>query len=132
MATRTEFGGRIGGGPGTSPPRRCARRQYEIDNSRILVGEGHYRERRLYLVPNAKSDHAAIGECTRFAHNPIFKFAQLDEPVTLGHWRTSDGVEVDLVIEYDDGTVLAFEANGTGRDRHTSGHTVHIVRMVRS
>jgi len=33
----------------------------------------------------------------------------LDEPVTLGHWRTSDGAEVDLVMEYDDGTVVAFE-----------------------
>ncbi len=32
----------------------------------------------------------------------------LDEPVTLGHWRTSDGADVDLVIEFDDGDVLAF------------------------
>ena len=32
----------------------------------------------------------------------------LDEPVTLGHWRTNAGLkarddEVDLVVEYDDG-----------------------------
>ena len=27
----------------------------------------------------------------------------LEQPVTLGDWRTSDGVEVDLVIEGDDG-----------------------------
>jgi hypothetical protein len=37
-----------------------------------------------------------------------------DEPVTLGHWRTNAGAnarddEVDLVVEYDDGKVLAFE-----------------------
>lgn len=37
----------------------------------------------------------------------------LDEPVTLGHWRTSDGVEVDLVVEHDDGTVLAFEVKAS-------------------
>ncbi|NCD21111.1 MAG: DUF4143 domain-containing protein, partial [Actinobacteria bacterium] len=39
----------------------------------------------------------------------------LDEPVTLGHWRTSDGAEVDLVIEYDDGTVIAFEVKANER-----------------
>jgi predicted AAA+ superfamily ATPase len=39
----------------------------------------------------------------------------LDEPVTLGHWRTSDGAEVDLVVEYDDGTVLAFEVKASER-----------------
>ncbi len=35
----------------------------------------------------------------------------LEEPVTLGHWRTRDGVEseVDLVVEFDDGGVLGFE-----------------------
>lgn len=33
----------------------------------------------------------------------------LEEPVTLGHWRTHDGVEVDLVVERSDGSVLAIE-----------------------
>lgn len=39
----------------------------------------------------------------------------LDEPVTLGHWRTSDGAEVDMVIEYDDGAVVAFEVKANER-----------------
>ena len=39
----------------------------------------------------------------------------LEEPVTLGHWRTSDGAEVDLVIEHDDGTVLAIEVKASER-----------------
>ena len=39
----------------------------------------------------------------------------LDDPVTLGHWRTSDGAEVDLVIEYDDGRVVAFEVKASER-----------------
>lgn len=39
----------------------------------------------------------------------------LDEPVALGHWRTSDGAEVDLVIEHDDGTVLAVEVKASER-----------------
>lgn len=39
----------------------------------------------------------------------------LEEPVTLGHWRTSDGAEVDLVVEYDDGRVVAFEVKASER-----------------
>jgi len=39
----------------------------------------------------------------------------LDEPVTLGHWRTSDGAEVDLVVEFDDGAVVAFEVKANER-----------------
>ncbi|MEO8107231.1 MAG: ATP-binding protein [Actinomycetes bacterium] len=39
----------------------------------------------------------------------------LDEPVTVGHWRTHDGDEVDLVIEFDDGRVLAFEVKANER-----------------
>lgn len=39
----------------------------------------------------------------------------LDEPATLGHWRTSGGVEVDLVVEYDDGRVVAFEVKASER-----------------
>ncbi|WP_235020236.1 ATP-binding protein [Ruania rhizosphaerae] len=39
----------------------------------------------------------------------------LDEAVTVGHWRTSDGAEVDVVVEYDDGTVLAFEVKANER-----------------
>lgn len=39
----------------------------------------------------------------------------MEESVTLGHWRTSDGAEVDLVIEHDDGTVLAFEVKANER-----------------
>jgi predicted AAA+ superfamily ATPase len=32
-----------------------------------------------------------------------------------GHWRTHDGDEVDLVIERDDGAVVAFEVKASGR-----------------
>ncbi|MDO5535706.1 MAG: ATP-binding protein [Propionibacteriaceae bacterium] len=38
-----------------------------------------------------------------------------EEPLALGHWRTSDGAEVDMVIEHDDGTVLAFEVKANER-----------------
>ena len=54
-----------------------------------------------------------IGELRKHA-------AWLDEPVSVGHWRTHDGDEVDCVLEFDDGRVLAFEVKAneriTGRD----------------
>lgn len=39
----------------------------------------------------------------------------IDESVTVGHWRTSDGDEVDLILEFEDGRVLAFEAKASER-----------------
>lgn len=33
----------------------------------------------------------------------------------LGHWRTRDGDEVDLVVERDDGSIVAFEVKAAGR-----------------
>jgi uncharacterized protein len=38
----------------------------------------------------------------------------LDEEVTVGHWRV-DQDEVDLVVEFDDGGVLAFEVKSSER-----------------
>jgi hypothetical protein len=39
----------------------------------------------------------------------------LDEKVTTGHWRTHNGDEVDYVIEFNDGQVLAFEVKANER-----------------
>jgi uncharacterized protein len=39
----------------------------------------------------------------------------LDEPSASGHWRTHDGDEVDFVVEFDDGRVLAFEVKAKER-----------------
>lgn len=39
----------------------------------------------------------------------------LDEQVTVGHWRTHDGDEVDFVVEFDDGSVLGFEVKAGER-----------------
>ncbi|MCZ3388064.1 MAG: DUF4143 domain-containing protein [Actinomycetia bacterium] len=43
----------------------------------------------------------AVGEIRKQA-------SWLDDVGPLGHWRTSDGDEVDLVVERDDGAVVAF------------------------
>jgi predicted AAA+ superfamily ATPase len=39
----------------------------------------------------------------------------LTESTTIGHWRTYDDDEVDFVIEFDDGSVLAFEVKSGER-----------------
>ncbi|HMR96185.1 MAG TPA: DUF4143 domain-containing protein [Microthrixaceae bacterium] len=39
----------------------------------------------------------------------------LDLTPDLGHYRTHDGVEVDLVLEEDDGSITAFEFKAAGR-----------------
>lgn len=39
----------------------------------------------------------------------------LDQAVTLGHWRTAEGDEVDVVVELEDGRVLAFEVKSGSR-----------------
>jgi predicted AAA+ superfamily ATPase len=52
----------------------------------------------------------------------------LDERVTTGHWRTHDGDEVDLVIEFDDGRVLAFEVKANER---VSGEEFKGLRKLR-
>jgi predicted AAA+ superfamily ATPase len=50
----------------------------------------------------------AVGELLKEA-------ACMDDVAEIGHWRTHDGYEVDLVIERGDGAVVAFEIKaGTG------------------
>lgn len=39
----------------------------------------------------------------------------MDTVAGSGHWRTRDGDEVDLVIERDDGAIVAFEVKTGGR-----------------
>ncbi|MEU4159347.1 ATP-binding protein [Actinoplanes sp. NPDC026670] len=52
----------------------------------------------------------------------------LDEQVSTGHWRTYDGDEVDYVIEFDDGRVLAFEVKANER---VSGTDLKGLRKLR-
>lgn len=66
------------------------------------------------LDPAALTEFGSLLET--FAVGELRKQASwIDEPVTLGHWRTSDGTEVDLVAEFDDGQVLAFEVKANQR-----------------
>lgn len=53
----------------------------------------------------------------------------MEELHTIGHWRTSDGEEVDFVIEFDDGRVLAFEVKAGER---VPGHDLVGLRKLRN
>lgn len=89
---------------------------------KVHVVDSGLAARLLRLTPDklAGLDPAAL---TDFGHlletfvvGEVRKQASwLDEPVTLGHWRTSEDVEVDLVGEYDDGTVIGFEVKASER-----------------
>jgi predicted AAA+ superfamily ATPase len=54
-----------------------------------------------------------------FVVGELLKQASWTDDVTaVGHWRTHDGHEVDLVVEHDDGAITGFEVKA-GRDiRH--------------
>ncbi len=62
-----------------------------------------------------------VGELIRHA-------SWLENVAGWGHWRTHDGQEVDLVIERDDGRVLAFEVKAAGQ---VAGHDVRHLRALR-
>lgn len=50
----------------------------------------------------------AVGEIRK-------QLSWLDGITAIGHWRTRDGAEVDLVAERDDGSVIAFEVKAGSR-----------------
>ncbi|MEZ5087310.1 MAG: DUF4143 domain-containing protein [Tessaracoccus sp.] len=51
-----------------------------------------------------------------FVHGELRKhLSWMEEPATVGHWRTRVGHEVDVVMEFHDGSVLAFEVKAGER-----------------
>lgn len=78
---------------------------------------------RLLRVTPAKLARLEPSALTEFGHlletfvvGEVLKQASwLDFAVDVGQWHTRDGDEVDLVIETDDGGVVAFEIKTAGR-----------------
>ncbi|HEX5053007.1 MAG TPA: ATP-binding protein [Planctomycetota bacterium] len=65
-------------------------------------------EKLLAARPSALQQFGHLLET--FTINELCKQAHwLEQPTDIGHWRTHDGEEVDLVLERTDGSVLAFE-----------------------
>ena len=77
--------------------------------------------RLLRLTPDklARRDPTSLTELGHlletFVVGELLKQASWLEAITAGHWRTSDGDEVDLVLERDDGAIVAFEVKASGR-----------------
>jgi predicted AAA+ superfamily ATPase len=89
---------------------------------KIHVVDSGLAARLLRLTPNklAQIDPTSLTEfgnlLETFVVGELRKQASWqDSAVTLGHWRTSGGGEVDLVVEYDDGQVVAFEVKASER-----------------
>lgn len=51
-----------------------------------------------------------------------------DHVALVGHWRTHDGVEVDLVVEADDGAVVAVEVKASSRVRASDLRGLELLR----
>lgn len=72
------------------------------------------RERMESLDPTALTEFGHLLET--FVVGEILKQASWSDSVSgLGHWRTRDGDEVDIVLERDDGKVVGFEVKAAGR-----------------
>ncbi len=64
--------------------------------------------------PNSLSQFGHLLE-TFVVGELIRQASWLEEVAVCGHWRTYDGDEVDLLVERDDGRVLAFEVKSAGQ-----------------
>jgi predicted AAA+ superfamily ATPase len=66
------------------------------------------------LEPTALTEFGNLLET--FVVNELRKqVSWLDQQLTVGHWRTHDGDEVDFVVEDDEGQVAAFEVKAGDR-----------------
>lgn len=64
--------------------------------------------------PSASTEFGHVLET--FVYGELSKQASwLNDATTIGHWRTRDGLQVDLVIEFADGSVVAFEVRASER-----------------
>ncbi|MXW61004.1 MAG: ATP-binding protein [Acidimicrobiaceae bacterium] len=81
------------------------------------------------LDPAAMSDFGHLLET--FVVGEILKQASWSSKVAdVGHWRTRDGHEVDLVIEHYDGTVTAFEVKSAARITGKDTRGLQILRKA--
>lgn len=89
---------------------------------KIHVLDSGVAARLLRLTP-AKLAERTPGALTEFGHlletfvvGELLKQASwLDDVAVSGHWRTHDDDEVDLVVERDDGAIVAFEVKASSR-----------------
>lgn len=91
---------------------------------KIHVMDSGVAARLLRLTPDklAKRHATALGELGHLLETFVVgelmrQVSWLDGFAGVGHWRTWDGDEVDLVVERDDGAIVAFEVKTSSRVR---------------
>lgn len=89
---------------------------------KVHVVDSGVAARLLRLTPSklARLDATALTELGKLMESFVVgelrkQVSWLEESVTVGHWRTHDGDEVDYVLEFDDGQVLALEVKTNER-----------------
>jgi predicted AAA+ superfamily ATPase len=89
---------------------------------KVHIVDSGVAARLLRLTPErlARRDAASLSQfghlLETFVVGELVRQASwLQEIANLGHWRTYDGDEVDLVLEREDGGVLAFEVKAAGQ-----------------
>ena len=89
---------------------------------KVHVLDSGVAARLLRLTPEklARRDSTSLTEfghlLETFCVGELLKQASwLDDIAGFGHWRTRDGDEVDLVLERDDGCIVAFEMKASSR-----------------
>jgi len=93
-------------------------------NPKIHVMDSGVATRLLRLSPEklAKRHPASLTELGHLLETFVVgelmrQVSWLDGFAGVGHWRTWDGDEVDLVVERDDGAIIAFEVKTSSRVR---------------
>ncbi len=91
---------------------------------------------RLLRLTEAKLDRLNATALQQFGHLlETFVVGELRKQISwmdgvsaVGHWRTHDGAEVDLVVERHDGSVIAFEVKAASR---VAGRDLAGLRVIR-
>ena len=111
-----------------------AARDAGLDHSTVLDSGVSARLLRLTPEKLARRDPTSLSELGHlletFVVGELLKQASwLDGLAGAGHWRTRDRDEVDLVLERDDGALLAFEVKASGR---VPGNELKPLRKLRA
>jgi hypothetical protein len=102
---------------------------------KVHVVDAGLAARLLHLTPErlARRDAASLSQfghlLETFVVGELVRQASwLGEVAAYGHWRTYDGDEIDLVLEREDGGVLAFEVKAAGQ---VAGRDARHLRKLR-
>jgi uncharacterized protein len=108
-----------------------------VGSPKVHILDSGVAARLLRLTPEklARLDPTAMTELGHLVESFVVaellkQISWLDDISVVGHWRTRDGDEVDLVIERDDGALVAVEVKASGRVPGTAFGSLRKLRDV--